>query len=498
MRITQTSSVGAGSARLISSLLHLHDHLSVLIAFVLVWLMMTAVIAAALEDPPALITTWGSYGSGNGQFNVVSDVGVGPNDWIYVADSNNHRIQVFDSAGSYLFQWGSQGSGNGQFRNPDGFAFDAADGSVYVMEYGGHRVQKFDANGTFILKFGTAGNREGQFSQPSGGAVDANGNVYIADRVNHRIQVFDAQGNFLLMWGWGVATGASQLEVCTSNCRQGISGTAPSQFIYPTGIAFDSGGDLYVAGHWRHAVHKFRTDGTFIAEWSTDPHGPVGIAIDASDNVYTVSWNQGNVYKQTSDGTLLTSWGGFNNSHGVSVDSDGYVYVADTGNHRVMKFGYDLDADGVIDAIDNCPDVYNPEQIDTDEDGMGDDCDLVTYVFSGFFAPIDNEVLNQAKAGQIIPIKWHLSDLAGDFIDDPGSFVRVTSVDFNCDDASIGTDEIEEYAAGSSGLQYLGDGNWQFNWKTQKSYAGQCRIMRLNLADQEGITSTRTAEFQFK
>ena len=55
-------------------------------------------------------------------------------------------------------------------------------------------------------------------------------------------------------------------------------------------------------------------------------------------------------------------------------------------------------------------------------------------------------------------------------------------------------DTIETYS-GNSGLQYLGNGNWQFNWKTPKSYAGQCRVMRLNLAD--GITS-RIAEFQFK
>jgi hypothetical protein len=121
-------------------------------------------------------------------------------------------------------------------------------------------------------------------------------------------------------------------------------------------------------------------------------------------------------------------------------------------------------------------------------------------LFSGFFAPIKNDgILNQANAGQSIPIKWRLTDLAGLPIDDPASFVSdggVTSVASDCT-GPTGTDVIEEYA-GTSGLQSLGNGNWQFNWATPKSYAGQCRIMRLNLKDQEGITSTRTAKFQFK
>ena len=157
----------------------------------------------------------------------------------------------------------------------------------------------------------------------------------------------------------------------------------------------------------------------------------------------------------------------------------------------------DADEDGVLDDEDNCPLHANLNQEDSDLDDIGDACDDLTFLFSGFFEPIDNDgVLNQAKAGQSIPIMWRLTDLAGLPIDDPASFVSVTSAASDCA-APMGTDVIEEYA-GMSGLQWLGDGYWQFNWKTPKSYAGQCRIMRLNLADQEGIPSTRTAKFQFK
>jgi hypothetical protein len=157
----------------------------------------------------------------------------------------------------------------------------------------------------------------------------------------------------------------------------------------------------------------------------------------------------------------------------------------------------DADLDGICDSADNCPDNANPDQSDIDDDAVGDACDPVSYAFTGFFQPIDNNgVLNQAKAGQGIPLKWYLTDADGVPINDPASFVNVTSVASNCS-APDGTDVIEEYA-GTSGLQYLGDGYWQFNWKTPKSYAGRCRIMRLNLLDQAGIVSTRTANFQFK
>lgn len=118
----------------------------------------------------------------------------------------------------------------------------------------------------------------------------------------------------------------------------------------------------------------------------------------------------------------------------------------------------------------------------------------VGYVFTGFFQPIDNlPTVNKANAGQTIPVKWRITDYNGVGISTPASFVSITSGSTSCS-PSDPIDVLETYS-GSSGLQYQGNGNWQFNWSTPKSYAGQCRVMRLNLAD--GNTS-RIAEFQFK
>jgi hypothetical protein len=101
---------------------------------------------------------------------------------------------------------------------------------------------------------------------------------------------------------------------------------------------------------------------------------------------------------------------------------------------------------------------------------------LVTFKFTGFFSPIENDVVNMAKAGQGIPVKWRLTDVNDVPIDDPASFAGLFSFQSTCP-AGEPVDPVEESASGSSGLQYLGDGFWQFNWKTPKDYANTCRGM---------------------
>jgi hypothetical protein len=114
------------------------------------------------------------------------------------------------------------------------------------------------------------------------------------------------------------------------------------------------------------------------------------------------------------------------------------------------------------------------------------------YDVEAFAAPIDNGVTNVARAGRTIPVKWNVS-LDAQFVSDPAHFVSITSATAARDDVPVGTDTIEVYS-GSSGLQYLGDGYWQFNWKTLKAYQGQTRIMTLTLDD----GSTYSAVFVFR
>jgi hypothetical protein len=120
---------------------------------------------------------------------------------------------------------------------------------------------------------------------------------------------------------------------------------------------------------------------------------------------------------------------------------------------------------------------------------------VVTFQFTGFLAPVDSPpVLNIARAGQVIPLKWRLTDASGNPVTGLTD-AAVTAAPWICE-AGTGGDSIEAYAESSSDLQYLGDGYYQWNWKTSKSYANSCKVLSLDLG--EGAGSVHTALFQFK
>jgi hypothetical protein len=122
----------------------------------------------------------------------------------------------------------------------------------------------------------------------------------------------------------------------------------------------------------------------------------------------------------------------------------------------------------------------------------------VGYNFAGFFAPVDRpNTMNMSKAGQAIPLKWRLTDALGRPITNLTG-VSVQATDLNCGLGSS-TDQIEEYAAGASGLQNLGDGNYQFNWKSPVGYAGSCKSISLVFgAGGLSYTEKPAAFFTFK
>ena len=96
-----------------------------------------------LSPSGSLLLTWGSVGSGPGQFGTSGPtrLAIGRNGVIYVVDHGNSRIEVFAPDGSYISEWGSPGSGPGQFRNPIGIAIDAND-NIYVADTNNSRIQK--------------------------------------------------------------------------------------------------------------------------------------------------------------------------------------------------------------------------------------------------------------------------------------------------------------------------------------------------------------------
>jgi DNA-binding beta-propeller fold protein YncE len=132
---------------------------------------------------------WGRLGGGPGEFSRAEGLGIDAAGRIYVADSCNHRIQVFSGEGQFLHAYGKAGSGAGQFSYPYDICVDAA-GRQYVCEFGNHRIQIFDAEDRPLEILGGPGAEPGQFSEPWSIALDSKGNLYVADALNHRVQKF--------------------------------------------------------------------------------------------------------------------------------------------------------------------------------------------------------------------------------------------------------------------------------------------------------------------
>ena len=135
------------------------------------------------------LSSFGHPGTGPGEFNRPEGLTVDAQDRIYVADSCNHRIQIFSSDGKFIRSYGKAGKGPGEFAYPYDIYVDA-DGRQFVCEFGNSRIQVFDAKDQLIEVIGGPGAEPGKFNDPWGLAFDSKGNMYVADSQNHRVQKF--------------------------------------------------------------------------------------------------------------------------------------------------------------------------------------------------------------------------------------------------------------------------------------------------------------------
>ena len=137
--------------------------------------------------PPRYVGGFGKAGDRPGEFNRPEGICVDAEDRVYVADSCNHRIQVFSRDGKFLRAYGKPGQAKGELSYPYDICVDAA-GRQYVCEFGNSRIQVFDAHDKPIEIIGGAGAEPGQFNNPWSVALDSAGNLYVADSQNHRVQ----------------------------------------------------------------------------------------------------------------------------------------------------------------------------------------------------------------------------------------------------------------------------------------------------------------------
>ena len=303
---------------------------------------------------------------------------------LYIAGNANHRIRKVDAAGviTTVAGDGTQGYGGdgdpataAQLSFPTGVALDGA-GNLYIADWGNHRIRKVDAAGviTTVAGDGTRGfGGDGgpavaaQLSFPSGVAVDGVGNLYIADVGSNRILKVDAD------------TGA--ISTVAGDGTPGFGGdggaAVAAQLFFPSGVALDGAGNLYIADGGNNRIRKVDAagvittvagDGTLGYSGDDGPAvaaqlRPTGVAVDGAGNLYIADGGNNRIRKVDSAGVITTVAGdgtlGYSGDGGaaaaaqlsaptgVTLDAAGNLYIADGLNHRIRK----VDSAGGISTV---------------------------------------------------------------------------------------------------------------------------------------------------
>ncbi|XP_060079769.1 RING finger protein nhl-1-like [Ylistrum balloti] len=229
------------------------------------------------------VKVFGSYGQGDGEFDCLAGIAVNSFGQVIISDRYNHRLQVYNRRGEFELAFGVEGSEQGQMLYPWGVACDNM-GFIYVCDKENHRIQVFQSNGRFVRMFGALGHPCGLFENPHYVAISPDNKIYISDSSNHRIQVFSMYGDFLFAFG--------------------SPGTLEGQMRFPKGIAIDDQGFVVVADSGNNRVQVFRGNGRFYCMF-----GSYG-----SDN------------------------GQFKGLEGVAILGNGNIVVSDRENHRIQIF----------------------------------------------------------------------------------------------------------------------------------------------------------------
>ena len=265
------------------------------------------------------VRTWGSKGGLAGQLEYPAGLAVSGDNEVFVADSDNHRIQVFDMDGAFLRMWGSMGNGDGDLHNPEHIAVSHT-GEVFVVDCFNHRVQVFSSVGTFLRKWGSFGAGHGQFQFPRGIAVTDNGEVVVADTRNHRIQVFTTAGVFLRTWGSAATLGD------------------------PHGIAASNSGEIFVTDYDAHRVRVFQPDGTLVRSWGSRGAAPGqfisprGIAVSALGEVFVGDGDNARIQVFGENGTFRRQFAAPSGNLNVAVAPNGDVLVSAKESYSVTLY----------------------------------------------------------------------------------------------------------------------------------------------------------------
>lgn len=299
-----------------------------------------------------------SYGSYAGELNGPGAVAVDSYGYIYVTDSNNDRVQKFDSYGDFVSEIGSSGSGNGEFADPMGIAV-GPNNNVYVTDAENSRVQVFDSNGTFVSTFGSYGSGETQFQYPMGLEIDQeNGDVYVADTLNSVVKKFSSNGTYLATIGTpGDGGGDGPGGSLTDD---------PGELYMPYGVALDDDGNLWVTDSANSRIQKFSSNGAYISHYTgteTSEATPLTmpVLIDYRDGTIAVSemFSSSVVILQDDDVSSTTTTTTTTTTSSTSTT---------TTTTTTAPVGPDTDGDGTPDSTED----NGPNGGDGNADGTSD------------------------------------------------------------------------------------------------------------------------------
>ena len=273
------------------------------------------------------VLSFGQHGSSVGMLRLPCGVAVNERDEIAVTDSNNHRVQVFSSDGTYLRSFNRIGDKQGELNWPTGIAFDKNSRSI-VVDSPNHRVQLFNEQGEYLSQFGDEGNLDHQLRSPLGLSVDRNGNIIVADPGNKVIKTFSLSGQFLYKLGEGEGEGFTSPFHCIQYDKYLIVSDAGENCIK----VFDIN---------RNFLYKFGNKGNRDGEFN-EPHF---LSVNKAGHLMVCDRNNDRVQVFELSGKFITKFGKQGNGPGefkgptsTAVLSDGRIVVADWLNNRIQIF----------------------------------------------------------------------------------------------------------------------------------------------------------------
>ncbi len=247
-------------------------------------------------------------------FGNTSHVATDSSDRVYVYQRQDPPILVFDTNGNLLTTWG-----DGQLLDAHGI-YICPDDEIFLVDRDAHEVVKFSTEGRVLLRIGTREmpSLHGPFNHPADIAVAPSGEIFVADGYgNSRVHRFSAEGKLLNSWG--------------------SPGAGPGEFTTPHGIWVDPQERVYVCDRENNRVQIFDVEGNYQTEWR-DFYHPMDIFRDPQ-GIFYVTDQIPRITMLNSTGELVTRGRTPFNGHGMWVDSNGTIYLADnaTGVTKLIK-----------------------------------------------------------------------------------------------------------------------------------------------------------------